>query len=142
MPVASSIVRRIFDQAFNQGDLGVVDELVAADAAAHLTSWGVPASRLGLKQIIANLRSAFPDLHCTVEDEISAGDKLAAHWTMRGTHTGSFFGALPTGRSIAVQGFIFARTAQGRIVENWILIDQIGLLQQLGIVPPPKGDGC
>ena len=139
MPAAPSLVRCIFDQAFNQGDLDVVDELVAADAAAHLASWGVPASRLGLKQIIANLRSAFPDLHCTIEDEISAGDKLAAHWTMHGMHTGSFLGALPTGRSIAVQGFIFARTAQGRIVEYWILVDQIGIFQQLGLIPPPRG---
>ena len=139
MPVAPSLVRRIFDQAFNQGDLDIVDELVAADVDAHMAIWGVPASRLGLKQMIANLRSAFPDLRCTVEGEISEGDKLAAHWTMRGTHTGSFLGNQPTGRPVAVQGFIFVRTTDGQIVEHWILIDQMGLLQQLGIVPPPKG---
>jgi len=141
MPVAPSLVRRIFEQAFNQGDLDVIDDLVAADAAAHLTSWGVPTSRLGIKQIIANLRSAFPDLRCIVEDEISEEDKLAARWTMRGTHTGSFLVNQPTGRQVAVQGFILAHTAAGRIVENWILIDQMGLLQQLGIVPPSKGSG-
>jgi steroid delta-isomerase-like uncharacterized protein len=135
MPAAPSLVRRIFDQAFNQGDLDVVDELVSVDVATHLASWDVPASRLGLKQIIANLRSAFPDLRCTVEDEIGEGDKLAAHWTMRGTHKGSFFGNLPTGRPVVVPGIIFARTVNGRIVEDWILIDQIGLLQQLGIIP-------
>lgn len=135
MRTAPSLVRCIFEQAFNQGDLDVVDDLVAAEAAAHLTSWGVPASRMGLKQMIANLRSAFPDLRCTVEDEIGEGDKLAAHWTMRGTHKGSFFGNLPTGRPVVVPGIIFARIENGRIVENWMLIDQIGLLQQLGIIP-------
>jgi steroid delta-isomerase-like uncharacterized protein len=139
MQTAPSPVRRIFDQAFNQGDLDIVDKLVAADVATHLSSWGMPASRLGLKQLIANLRSAFPDLLCIVEGEISEGDKLAAHWTMRGTHTGSFLGNQPTGRPVAVQGFIFVRTTDGQIVEHWILIDQMGLLQQLGIVPPPKG---
>lgn len=139
MPAAQSLVRRILDEAFNQGDLDVVDELVAADATAQLAGWGVPASRLGLKQMIANLRAAFPDLQCTVEDEISVGDKLAAHWTMRGTHLGSYFGNQPTGRTVAVPGFIFVRFVEGRIVENWILIDQMGLLQQLGIVPPSRG---
>jgi len=135
-----SLIRRIFDQAFNQGDLVIVDELVAVDATTHLAGWGLPANRLGLKQMIANLRSAFPDLLCTVDDEIGEGDKYAAHWTMRGTHQGSLFGNSPTGRPVAVQGFIFARTANGQIVEDWILVDQMGMLQQLGIVPPPRGN--
>lgn len=135
MPAVPSLVHRIFDQAFNQGKLDVVDDLVAADAAVHLTSWGTLSSRLGLKQMIANLRSAFPDLHCTIEDEIREVDKIAAHWTMRGIHNGMYFGNLPTGKPIDVQGIIFVRTENGRIVENWMLIDQIGLLQQLGIIP-------
>ena len=139
MPAASSLIRRIFDQVFNQGNLDVVDELIAADIDARIASWGALASRLGLKQMIANLRSAFPDLRCVVEDEIREGDKLAAYWTMRGTHKGSYFGNQPTGRPIAVQGFIFARTADDQIVENQILIDQIGILQQIGVVPPSRG---
>lgn len=139
MPAAPSLVDRIFNLAFNQGNLAIIDELVSVDFTTHMASWGVPASRLGLKQMIANLRSAFPDLHCIVEDEIDGEDKFAAHWTMRGTHEGSFFGNLPTGRPVEVQGFIFARTADGRIVENWILIDQMGILQQLGVIPPPRG---
>jgi steroid delta-isomerase-like uncharacterized protein len=84
-------------------------------------------------------RTAFPDLQCTVEDEIREGDQFAAHWTMRGTHKGSFLGNPPTGRPVVVQGIIFARTDNGRIVEDWTLLDQLGILQQLGIVPPPAG---
>jgi steroid delta-isomerase-like uncharacterized protein len=137
---APSPVRQLFDQAFNHGNLNIVDELVSADLTAHMSSWGLPASRLGLKQMIANLRAAFPDLHCTIEDEIGEGDKIAAHWTIRGTHRGSLFGNLPTGRPVEVQGFIFARISAGRIVENWIMIDQMYMLQQLGIVPPPRGN--
>lgn len=136
MPAAASLISLIFEQAFNQGDLDVVDYLVAADAATHLTNWGVPASRLGLKQMIANLRSAFPDLHCTVEDEISEGDKLAARWTMRGTHLGSYLGNRPTQRSIAVRAFFFARIEDSWIVENWVMIEELRILQQLGLVPP------
>ncbi len=138
MPAAKSLVQRIFNQAFNQGNLTVVDELVAPDGVTHSLPWGLPAGRQGLKQWITIFRTAFPDLHCTVEDEINAGDKLAAHWTMRGTHQGPLLGNRPTGRPIVVQGLIFARIENDRIAEDWILVDQMGMLQQLGIVPPPR----
>ena len=98
----------------------------------------MPNNRMGLKHLIAGFRAAFPDLHCTVEDEIIDGDRIAAHWTLRGTHEGAFLGSPPTGRTVEVQGIFFARTAGGRIVENWIVLDQLGMLQQLGIVPPPR----
>jgi steroid delta-isomerase-like uncharacterized protein len=138
MQATPSPVQRIFDQAFNKGDLAIVDELVAADSVSHTLSWGMPGSRMGLKQLIATFRTAFPDLHCTVEDEIREGDKFAAHWTMRGTQTGSFLGNPPTGRPVEVQGIIFAHTTGGQIVKDWILVDLLGILQQLGIVPPPR----
>ena len=137
MQAAKSLVRRIFDQAFNGGDLTVVDELVAVDSVSRTMSWDIPTGRLGFKQWIATLRLAFPDLHCTVEDEICEQNKVAAHWTMQGTHQGPLQGNRPTGRPITVQGIIFARLANGQIVENWILVDQMSMLQQLGIVPPP-----
>ena len=140
MSADSSPVRQVFYQAFNQGNLTMVDELVSADLATYMSGWGLPASRMGLKQMIANLRAAFPDLHCTVEDEIRDGDKLAAHWTMRGTHRGSYLGNPPTGKQVSSLGIIFARIAEGKIVENWILIDQMGLLQQLGVIPSLRGN--
>lgn len=138
MQAAQSLIHRIFDQAFNQGDMAVVDELVAVDGVTHTMSWGMPAGRMGIKQSIAMFRSAFPDLHCTVEDEISEGDKVAAHWTMRGTHRGAFLGNRPTGRPIVVQGISFARIENGQIAEDWTLVDQMGILQQLGLIPPSR----
>jgi steroid delta-isomerase-like uncharacterized protein len=133
-----SLIRRLFENAFNQGTPAVVDELFAPGGVTHSVAWGMPQNREGLKHLIALFRSAFPDLHCTVEDEISAGDKVAAHWTMRGTQTGSFLGNPPTRRPITVQGMIFARTENGQIAEGWALLDQMGMLQQLGIIPPPR----
>jgi steroid delta-isomerase-like uncharacterized protein len=128
----------MFDSAFNQGTVAVVDELVALDGVTYTSTWGMPHNREGLKQLIAMFRSAFPDLHCTVEDEINEGDKVAARWAIRGTHTGLFLGNPPTSRPIVVQGMIFARTANGQIAEGWTLVDQMSILQQLGIVPPPR----
>jgi steroid delta-isomerase-like uncharacterized protein len=133
-----SLIRRLFENAFNQGRFAIVDELFAPNGITHSVAWGMPNTREGLKQLIAMLRSAFPDLHCIVEDEISDGDKVAAHWTMRGTHTGPFLGNPPTNRPIVVQGMIFARTENGLIAEGWTLLDQMGMLQQLGIIPPPR----
>ena len=135
---SKSIIQHLFDEAFNQGDLAVVDELVAPDGISHHLSWGMPANRMGLKQLIAMFRTAFPDLNCTVQDEIIQGDKVAAHWTMRGTHKGLFLGNSPTNKPIIVQGLIYARIEHNQIIENWTMIDQMGILQQLGLVPPPR----
>ncbi len=133
-----SLIRQIFEEAFNQGDLAVVDEVLTTDHIAHIAFGGAPNGPKGLKWLIAVFRAAFPDLHCIVEDEIWDGDQFAAHWTLRGTHKGSFLGNPPTGRPVEVQGIIFAHTKNGRIVEDWTLVDQMGILQQLGIVPPPS----
>jgi steroid delta-isomerase-like uncharacterized protein len=135
---SQSVLQHMFDKAFNQGNLAAIDELVAPDGISHHLSWGMPANRMGLKQLIAMLRTAFPDLQCTIEDEIIAGDKIAAHWTMRGTHKGLFLGNSPTNKPILVQGLIYARTNNNQIIENWTMIDQMGVLQQLGLVPPPR----
>jgi steroid delta-isomerase-like uncharacterized protein len=133
-----SLIRRMLDNAFNLGTFAVVDDVVASNGITHTPMWGIPQNREGLKQLIAMFRSAFPDLHCTLEDEITEGDKVAAHWTMRGTHRGLFLGTPPTSRSIEFEGMMFARTENGQIAEGWTMIDQMGMLQQLGLVPPPR----
>src|SRR3989304_9120586 len=132
---SDSLIRRIFEEAFNQGDLAVADEVLTPDHFAHTAFGGAPNGPQGLKWLIAMFRTAFPDLHCTVEDEIQEGDKFAAHWTMRGTHKGLFMGNLPTGKQMQAPGIIFARFEQGMIVGYWMLIVRFGLLQQLGIIP-------
>jgi steroid delta-isomerase-like uncharacterized protein len=134
-----SLIHRIFEEAFNQGNLDVVNELLSSNHLAHNAFGGAPNGPKGLKWLIVMFRTAFPDLKCTVEDEIREGDKVSAHWTMRGTHKGSFLGNPPTGRLVQVQGIIFARTENGLVVEDWTLVDQLGILQQLGLVPPPAG---
>lgn len=136
MTAPPSLFRTIIDLAFNQGRLAIVDELVSIESTTHIPGWGMPANRLGIKQMIATLRTAFPDLHCTIEDKIEADNKFAALWTMRGTHTGMFLGNRPTGKPVEVQGIIFAHIGNGQIIEHWLLLDQMTLLQQLGIVPP------
>lgn len=138
MATDGSLVRSIFNRAFEQGDLDSIDELCATECVTHMERWGIPAGRTGLKLFASAMRSAFPDLRCTVEQEITQGGNLAAHWTLRGTQHGQFLGSQPTGRAVDVKGLLFAREQAGQIVEVWLLIDQFGMLQQLGIVPPPQ----
>jgi steroid delta-isomerase-like uncharacterized protein len=133
-----SIVRRVLDEAFNQGDLTIVDALLAPNSISHHSSWGTPANRMGLKQLIAMFRTAFPDLNCTVEDEITQDNKVAAHWKIRGTHTGIFLGNPSTSKPILVRGLIYVCIENDQIIESWLMIDQMGMLQQLGLVPPPR----
>ena len=131
----NSSVDRIFEEAFNQGRMSVIDEVLTPEHCSHIAFGGLPNGPQGLKWLVAMFRTGFPNLHCIVEDEIRAGEKLAAHWTMHGTHMGLFMGTPPTGKLIQAQGIIFARLEHGMMVEYWMLIDQIGLLQQLGIIP-------
>lgn len=130
-----SLVQHILTQACNTDSLTAVKELIAAEDRVHSAGGEESGSSMGLHQLLTTFRIAFPDLHCTVEDEISAGDKVAAHWTIHGTHLGPYLGNRATGRSIVAQGIIFARIANGRIAEERTLVDQIGILQQLGLIP-------
>jgi steroid delta-isomerase-like uncharacterized protein len=131
-----SLIRQIIDQAFNQGNLAIVDELLSPGHLKHNAFGGVPNGPRGFKLMVVMFRTAFPDLLCTIEDEIWEGNKVAAHFTMQGTHKGLFLGSPPTGRLVMAQGIIFARTENGQIVEDWTLTDQLGILQQLGLIPP------
>jgi predicted ester cyclase len=95
------------------------------------------SGRDGIKQLINLYRAAFPDFHMTFEDQIAEGDKVASRWTMRGTHTGDLLGIGPTGKQGTMTGIVISRLAGHTIAEEWENFDQLGLLQQLGVMPRP-----
>ena len=133
-----AIVRRIFEEVWNQNDLAVADEVVASDQVNHDPGLpGMPSGPEGLKYLVQTFRAAFPDLQFTVEDQVAEGDKVVTRWTMRGSNTGSFLGMPPTGRTVAVSGINIDRLANGKLVEHWRSADQLGMLQQLGLIPTP-----
>lgn len=140
MQAATPQLRQIVELAFNRGDLSSLDELLTAGCVVHLPAWGMPPNRIGLKLFITTLRTALPDLECAIQDEILESGRLAAHWSLSGTQRGPFLGSPPSGKPVEVQGTLFARARDGLIVEIWVQMDQFGMLQQLGIVPP-LGDG-
>jgi steroid delta-isomerase-like uncharacterized protein len=134
-----AIVIQLYEEIWNQGDLDLVDKLIAPNAINHDPQHppGVPSGPQGLKAAVTMLRSAFPDDHHTIEDLVAEGDKVVVRTTLTGTHQGSFLGLAPTGKHIANTSIHIFRIASGQIVEVWANRDDLGVLQQLGAIPAP-----
>ena len=132
-------IKRIIEEAFNQGNLAGLKDLYAADTIRHPAIGGISKGSKGLEWLMITFRTAFSDLQCTFIDEVCEGDRYAAHWIISGTHEGLFLGNQPTGKQFMAPGIIFARIKNNRIVEDWTLVDLMGILEQLGIIPPLKG---
>ncbi len=130
--------RRTFEEVFNQGNLALVDELVAPDFLDHEVPPGMnnrgPDST---RQIVTILRTAFPDLHFTIEELVAEGDTVAGRVTMSGTHLGPFQGIPPTGRSFQQAQMHFVRFRDGKAIEHRAVRDDLGMMRQLGVIPIP-----
>ncbi len=130
-----TLVRRGVDEIWNQGHFAVADEMVASDFVVHATALnGEIKGREGIIQYFAALRSAFPDLTFTIEDHIAEGDRVVTRWSAQGTHLGEFQGMPASGKQIRVTGTDVDRIENGKIAECWMNFDELGLLQQLGVI--------
>lgn len=130
-----TIARRIVQEAFVNGNFSVIDQYIAEDFVDHSAPPGLPSGREGAKQLFAMMRNAFPDLRVNLEDEIAEGDKVVHRATTTATHKGEFMGIPPTGKQVTWPEMHLLRFADGQAVEHWAIIDQLGLMQQLGVVP-------
>lgn len=132
-----ALVRRFFTEVWSTGDVSRRDAFLARDYRGHIVGAAEPIDRDGWTGFLTGFRRAFPDATFTVEDMVAEGDRVAVRLTMRGTHLGELNGLPPTGRRVTVTGISIERVANGRIVEGWNQNDALGLLQQLGALPPP-----
>jgi len=136
-----ALVRRLFDEDLNVNDQAArsraADELIAVEFVDYTNPPGLQHGLESHKQIVTILRSAFPDLSWEYEAPIAESDKVAVRVIMHGTHQGEFFGFPPTGKHVTVSGIHILRIANGKLVEHWGDNDDLGLLQQLGVVPVP-----
>jgi len=133
--------RRIPLEAFNTGNPAVFDEVVVADVVDHLPPPGLPPGRESYKQFVLMLRAAFPDFQYTLDDEIAEKDRIVHRITARGTHKGEFLGIPPTGKHVTWSEIHILSMVDGKAVEHWGNVDQLGLLQQLGVIPAGAGAG-
>jgi steroid delta-isomerase-like uncharacterized protein len=127
-------------EASDRGDHAAAFAVVAPDAVWHGFP-GMPATVDAWKQAHAMFFGAFPDMRITIDDELAEGDKVVTRWTARGTHTGELMGIPPTGKRVTFSAIAVDRIAGGEILEHWIEIDRLGLMQQLGAIPAPGQAG-
>ena len=134
-----AVIRRFNDEAWNRGNLDIVDELVAPNFTTH---FGIASGQHGmqgssvdtLKRNISKLRNSFPDIHVTIDDVIAEGDKVVVHRTTRGTHKGEYLGINGTDKQVAWVSIGIYRIVDGKLQELWQASDQLGALQQMGAV--------
>jgi len=130
------LVRRFVEDAWSDGDLDLVEELVASDAVYHdPTLPDRPRGPDGSKQSIELYQTAFPDIQIRIEELIAEDDVVAARMTGTGTHEGEIMGIEPTGRRVEAPVMEFRRIEDGQIAEMWALVDTLGMLQQIGAIP-------
>ncbi len=135
------LVREMIEVMFNQGNVGGGDEFLSPDFIENEElPPGVPAGREGVKLLTGMLHAAFPDFEATIEDLIAEDDRVVFRMTWTGTHEGEFMGIPPTGNRVSFGVFDIVRIADGMIVEHWGLMDNMALMQQLGVMPAP-GEG-
>jgi steroid delta-isomerase-like uncharacterized protein len=132
-----AISRRSFEEAWNKGNLAVIDEVVAANYVGHDPAIPNLRGPAGMRQLITMYRTAFPDIQFTIEDQAAEGDKVVTRWTARGSHQAELMGIAPTNKQATVTGIGIDRFVNGKIEESWGNWDTLGMLQQLGVVPTP-----
>ena len=133
----AAIVQRFIDDVINQGRYQVCDEIVAEDFVELDPLPGQRQGREGLKEVIAMMRSAFPDINWVTDESISSGDKVVTRFTWTGTQHGDFLGIPATGRPVSVKGVVIDRLVNGLMTDSRILMDTYGMMMQLGVIPPP-----
>jgi steroid delta-isomerase-like uncharacterized protein len=127
--------RRFTEEAFNRGNLSVIDELSTEDFVGHDPMTG-DQDKEGGKQAISGYRAAFPDLHITIEDIFAAGDKVAYRWSVEGTFENEIMGLQPTGeRGDPVRGITIDRFEGGKIAESWSQWDTLTFMRDIGAIP-------
>jgi predicted ester cyclase len=129
-------MRRIFEEGWNLGNYGVVNEILSPNFKGHFLPPEAPAGPEGFRGYIEGYRAAFPDIHMQIDDMIAEGDNVAVRFTVRGTHKGQLMHIAPTNNEVTLPCMVIARFDEnGQYVEGWGEHDKLSLLQQLDVIP-------
>ena len=125
-----AVARQFVEDLLGKGDYGLFNELTIPGYADHNLPSGITPL-----QSIGAFRAGFPEARFIVEDVIAEGDRVVVRYTVEGIHTGNFYGIPATGRTVSMSGISIYRLTGGKLAEAWVQYDQLGLMQQLGVVP-------
>jgi steroid delta-isomerase-like uncharacterized protein len=131
-------IRCFVEETINRKDLHAIDGFVAKDFIEHVPFHGQGPGRDGLRDAIGTLLSAFPDMQWIMDEQVGEGEKVVSRFSWTGTHRGEFLGIPPTGKSVKVWGIVMDLVRDGVLSESRIIMDTLGLLQQLGTIPAPE----
>jgi steroid delta-isomerase-like uncharacterized protein len=132
------IVRQFWG-VWEEGNLGLVDELVGLDYVNHSPGMpNQPEGPEGIKAVVSMFRAGMPDLRVVIEDVIAEGDKVMMRYRIEGTHEGELFGVPPTGRRVSIESITVERVSGRKIREHWRVTDTLDMMQQLGAIPAPE----
>jgi|SRR5581483_11581326 len=132
-----TVIRTFVEDVINQGRLERADDMVIENFVELDPLPGQTQGREGLKEIIRQIRAAFPDIHWAIDEMVAEGDKVFSRFTWTGTHKGAFLGVPATGRRITVKGVVIDRLESGKMADSRILMDTLGMMQQLGALAAP-----
>ncbi|MEX3966748.1 ester cyclase [Paraburkholderia sp. EG286B] len=131
------MVRAFIEEVLNQGQIDAAERFFWEDMVEQVPFPGQGPGIEGLKDVVRGMRAAFPDMHWRVEEQLTEGDRVLTRFEWTGTHRGAFLGVDATGRSVKVWGMVIDRFQGARIKETRLIMDTLGLMIQLGAVPPP-----
>jgi len=135
------VVRRVVDEAWNSGNVAVIDELLSPDYVLHIPSREEGVDREGYRVAINMYRAALSEFRLAIDEMIVNEDRVITRWTISGTHRGPYMGLTPTDKPITLAGISIRRIEGGKIAEEWVASDMLGLMQQMGAVPVPGQGG-
>ena len=134
------LINRFVEELWNERRLEVADAIFGTDCVTHQLRSGVavdavPRGPQAMKEHVAGWIASFPDLHFSIEQMVSEGDRVVTQLLMEGTHQGAWLGIPASGKKMQIRMFTVHRVVQGKIVEDWVLVESLGFFQQLGVVP-------
>jgi predicted ester cyclase len=136
-------VRRVVEDACNRGNLAIIDDVHSPLAAgpgdqahARLDATANPPVQRRLRELLEAFRAAVPDARWSIVEQVAQGETVVTRLEVRGSFSGSLVGLAPPGRRATLTGVAISRFARGRLVDVWLQADLMGLLEQLGVLPP------
>ena len=131
------LIRHVFEEVLNNGDLDAIDEMCASNFIGYVSGTFEPnRGPKGVKNLIIMYLNVYPDVRVDIEDQIAEGDKVVTRWRAMATHKGELMGIAPTGRQVRVMGIAISRLGGGKLLESWVSFDTLEMLRQLGVAPP------
>ena len=138
MPDLKAIMQRIYEEVFSQGNLDVIDELLADDFVEHEElPPGIPQGKGAPRAFTTMFRSAFPDFRMTVEEMLQDGNKVITRVRVSGTHKGEFMGMPPTDNKFDVAAIDIIEFRDDKAIGHWGVMDMAAMMEQLGVGGPP-----